>query len=110
MSNKHHCHENLDCSAVKCSRLRTTSSLFSGVHGNYLKPSIASAGFDPDNLPTGDKTLMDFAKKTNEAKAWKDIWSAGQGVGSIDETLPAFDLVMPMEAEYKATKERLGAA
>ena len=86
------------------------SSLSSGVLGNYLKPSVAKAGFDPDNLPEGDKTLMDFAKKDNEAKAWKDIWSAGQGVGSIDETLPTRDLILRMEAEYKATQERLGVA
>ena len=86
------------------------SSLFSGVHGNYLKPSVANAGFDPDDLPQGDKTLMDFAKKSNEAKAWKDIWSAGQGVGSIDETMPAYDLVMRMEAEYLCPAElRLSA-
>ena len=86
------------------------SSLFSGVLGNYLKPSVAKAGFDPDNLPEGDKTLMDFTKKESEAKAWKDIWSAGQGVGSIDETLPTRDLILRMEAEYNATRERLGVA
>ena len=86
------------------------SSLFSGVLGNYLKGSVANAGFDPDNLPEGDKTLMDFAKGDNEAKAWRDIWSAGQGVGSIDETLPARDVILRMEAEYTATQERLGVA
>ena len=86
------------------------SSLFSGVLGNYLKPSVAKAGFDPDDLREGDKTVMDFAKKGIEAKAWRDIWSAGQGVGSIDETLPTRDLVLRMQAEYKATRERLGVA
>ena len=87
------------------------SSLFSGVLGNYLAGSVANAGFDPDNLPQGDKAAMDFGKRDkNEAKAWKDIWSAGQGVGSIDETLPAREIVMRMEAEYAETRRRIGAA
>jgi nitronate monooxygenase len=63
---------------------------------------------DPDNLPSGDKDLMDFAKHDNsDAKAWKDIWGAGQGVGSIDEILPAKDLVMQLEAEYQEARKRL---
>ena len=87
------------------------SSLFSGVLGNYLAGSVANAGFDPDNLPQGDKAAMDFGKRDkNEAKAWKDIWSAGQGVGSIDETLPAREIVMRMQAEYEETRRRIGAA
>ena len=87
------------------------SSLFSGVHGTYLKGSIANAGLDPDNLPEGDKAAMDFGKREkSEAKAWKDIWSAGQGVGSIDEILPARELILRMAAEYDATRRRLGAA
>jgi nitronate monooxygenase len=85
------------------------SSLFSGIHGNYLKESVRNAGFDPDDLPQGDKATMDFSKRDEkDAKAWKDIWSAGQGVGSIDETLPAGDLVMRMQQEYEATRKRLG--
>ncbi|MGB5166696.1 MAG: nitronate monooxygenase family protein [Woeseiaceae bacterium] len=84
------------------------SSLFTGVHGSYLKGSISRAGMDPDNLPTGDKDLMDFAKHdSSDAKAWKDIWGAGQGVGSIDEILPAGDLVMQLEAEYQEARKRL---
>jgi nitronate monooxygenase len=85
------------------------SSLFSGVHGSYLKGSIASAGLDPDNLPEGDKAAMDFSKRDKaEAKAWRDIWSAGQGVGNIDEILPTSDLVLRMAEEYNATRARLG--
>ena len=84
------------------------SSLFSGIHGNYLKGSVAKAGFDPDNLPVGSKDLMDFAKRDKtEAKAWKDIWSAGQGVGSIDEVLPARELVLRLQREYEDTRRRL---
>ena len=84
------------------------SSLFSGVHGSYLKSSVAKAGFDPDKLPDGDKASMDFANAGNpDAKAWKDIWSAGQGVGSIDEILPARDLVLRMEREYLEARQRL---
>lgn len=87
------------------------SSLFSGIHGNYLKGSVARAGFDPDQLPEGSKDLMDFAKREQaEAKAWKDIWSAGQGVGSIDDVIPARELVLRMQQEYEATRKRLAAA
>jgi nitronate monooxygenase len=87
------------------------SSLFSGVLGNYLKGSIASAGMDPDNLPEGDKSTMNFASGDDQdAKAWKDIWSAGQGVGDINEILPAGELVLRMEQEYRDALARLGAA
>jgi nitronate monooxygenase len=86
------------------------SSLFSGVHGSYLKGSIANAGLDPDNLPEGRKDDMDFGSRSDtEAKAWKDIWGAGQGVGTIDEILPAYDLVLRMEKEYRDTLARLKA-
>lgn len=83
------------------------SSLFSGVHGNYLKASIKNIGLDPENLPEGDKNHMDFSSSDIEAKAWRDIWSAGQGVGTIDEILPAYDLVLRMEKEYRQTLARL---
>ena len=60
------------------------SSLFTGVHGNYLKPSIEKAGLDPENLPSADKTKMNFGSGGNtKSKAWKDIWGSGQGIGSI---------------------------
>ncbi len=84
------------------------SSLFSGVLGNYLKGSVANAGFDPDNLPEGDKATMDFKKAQKaDSKAWKDIWGAGQGVGNIDDILPARELVLRMEQEYLDTRQRL---
>ncbi len=74
------------------------TSLFSGIHGSYLKGSIVNVGLDPENLPDGNSDAMDFDKA--DAKAWKDIWSAGQGVGNIDDIPPARDLVMTMEREY----------
>jgi nitronate monooxygenase len=84
------------------------SSLFSGVLGNYLGPSVAGAGFDPANLPEGDTAMMDFSKERKlDAKAWRDIWSAGQGVGNIDEILPTRDLVLLMEKEYIEARARL---
>lgn len=83
------------------------TSLFSGVHGSYLKPSVANNGMDPDNLPEGDKADMDFGKDMGEAKAWRDIWSAGQGVGSIHEILPTATLVERMKSEYDAAQARL---
>ena len=86
------------------------SSLFTGIHGSYLKGSIVNAGMDPDALPEGDKNHMDFSSSDIEAKAWKDIWGAGQGVGTIDEIMPAFDLVLRMEREYRGTLARLNAA
>ena len=87
------------------------SSLFTGVHGSYLKGSVRNAGLDPDNLPEGDKAAMSIDKSDKtEAKAWRDIWGAGQGVGSIDDILPAGDLVMRMEQEYVAARKNLGIA
>lgn len=87
------------------------SSLFTGIHGSYLKGSIANAGMDPDNLPEGSKADMDFAKAGKSgAKAWKDIWGAGQGVGDIDEILPAREIVMKFEREYKDTLAELNAS
>lgn len=87
------------------------SSLFTGVHGSYLKGSVRNAGLDPDNLPEGDKAAMSIDKSDKtEAKAWRDIWGAGQGVGSIDDILPAGDLVMRMEQEYHAARKNLGIA
>lgn len=82
------------------------SSLFTGVHGNYLKPSIAAAGLDPDNLPEADKSSMNFGSGGNtEAKAWKDIWGAGQGLGMIKDSPPTADLVARLKAEFEeATK------
>jgi nitronate monooxygenase len=87
------------------------SSLFTGIHGSYLKGSIANAGLDPDNLPSGSKTDMDFAKASkSDAKAWKDIWGAGQGVGDIDEVSPAREIILRMEQEYQNRLTSLSAA
>ena len=87
------------------------SSYFTGVHGNYLAGSIANAGMDPANLPEAGKEKMDFTAATaTSAKAWKDIWGAGQGVGNIDDVTPAHDIVRRMESEYRAALARLGAA
>jgi len=84
------------------------SSLFTGVHGNYLAPSIRAAGMDPDNLPSADKSTMNFGSGGNtDAKAWKDIWGAGQGTGSIHEVLPAGELVKKLHREYEAAKARM---
>jgi nitronate monooxygenase len=80
---------------------------FTGVHGNYLKKSVAAAGLDPDNLPVADKTSMNFGS-SRPAKAWKDIWGAGQGVGNIRDVLPARELVRRLQAEYQAARTRVG--
>lgn len=82
--------------------------VFTGVHGSYLKGSIENAGLDPDNLPDVDKSAMDFASSAkSDAKAWRDIWGAGQGVGSIDDILPTHELVLRIEAEYRDARARL---
>jgi nitronate monooxygenase len=84
------------------------SNLFTGVHGNYLRPSIINAGMDPDNLPTSDPSAMNFGSGGNtKAKAWKDIWGCGQGIGAVKEVLPAAKLVARLIAEYNAAKARL---
>jgi nitronate monooxygenase len=86
------------------------SSLFTGVHGNYLRASIASAGLDPDNLPEGDPSKMDFDSGGSKAvKAWKDIWGCGQGIGAIDEIASAGQRVARLVAEYRAAKQALTA-
>ena len=81
---------------------------FTGVHGNYLKQSIVAAGLDPDKLPERDKSAMDFG--AGAAKAWKDIWGAGQGVGTIDDVRPAAEIVARMKEEYRAAQAALRAA
>ena len=84
------------------------SSYFSGVLGNYLSESVRKAGFDPEELPEGDLSTMDFAKREeNEVKAWRDIWSAGQGSGSVKDVLPANELILRMEDEYNEARTRL---
>jgi nitronate monooxygenase len=84
------------------------SNLFTGVHGNYLKPSIIAAGMDPDNLPESDPSKMNFGSGGNsDAKAWKDIWGCGQGIGAVKDVLSAQELVDKIEAQYNIAKSRL---
>ncbi|MBN9584747.1 MAG: 2-nitropropane dioxygenase [Afipia sp. 62-7] len=82
------------------------SNLFTGVHGNYLKPSIVAAGMDPDNLPVSDPSKMNFGTdasgERNKPKAWKEIWGSGQGIGSIEKVQPVADLVARLKSEYDA--------
>ena len=87
------------------------SDLFTGVHGNYLAPSVAAAGLDPANLPKGDISTMNFGSGGNSAaKAWKDIWGCGQGIGAVREVVPAAEVVARLKREYAAARARLGLA
>ena len=81
------------------------SNLFTGVHGNYLAPSIRAAGMDPDNLPVSDPSKMNFGG--DKSKAWKDIWGCGQGIGAIDKVQSTADYVAQLRREYVAAKARL---
>ncbi|MEP7006988.1 MAG: nitronate monooxygenase family protein [Sphingomonas bacterium] len=84
------------------------SNLFTGVHGNYLRGSIVAAGMDPDNLPEGDLKTMNFGGgNSSKAKAWKDIWGSGQGIGVIDQIEPVAVRIDRLEREYKAARARL---
>lgn len=83
------------------------SNYFTGVHGNYLKSSIKAAGLDPDHLPEADPSKMDFEAATTGAKAWKDIWGCGQGIGAIKSVQPVSALVGRLESEYHAAKARI---
>ncbi|MFZ5617442.1 MAG: NAD(P)H-dependent flavin oxidoreductase [Pseudomonadota bacterium] len=84
------------------------TNLFTGVHGNYLKPSIVAAGLDPDHLPESDPSKMNFGSGGNTAaKAWKDIWGCGQGIGAIHQRGPAGDYVGRLAAEYAAAKKKI---
>ena len=84
------------------------SNLFTGVHGNYLRGSIVAAGLDPDNLPESDSSAMNFGSGGNtDAKAWTDIWGAGQGVGAIKQRLSVAELVDLLKAQYDEAREDL---
>jgi len=84
------------------------TNLFTGVHGNYLKPSIEAAGMDPDNLPESDPSKMNFGSGgSSKSKAWKDIWGCGQGINGIKEVAPVADLVARLRSEYEAAKQRI---
>ena len=84
------------------------TNLITGVHGNYLKPSLVRAGLDPDQLPTSDASAMNFG--SDKVKAWKDVWGSGQGVGAVKAVVPAAALVDRLDAEYRAARARLGMA
>jgi len=84
------------------------TDLFTGVHGNYLRASVVNAGMDPLNLPKSDPSKMNFGSGGNqEKKAWRDIWSAGQGVGQIDAVTPTREVIAALKAEYGAAKRRI---
>ncbi|MDO9362847.1 MAG: nitronate monooxygenase family protein [Sphingopyxis sp.] len=86
------------------------SNLFTGVHGNYLRQSIVSAGMDPDNLPEGDLKTMNFGSGGNtKVKAWKDIWGSGQGIGPVTAVRPVAEFVAELEAQYLAARRELEA-
>ena len=87
------------------------TNLFTGVHGNYLRSSIEAAGLDPDNLPESDPSKMNFGSGGNsKAKAWKDIWGSGQGIGTVTKSAPVEETVARLEREYIAAKEALAKA
>ena len=86
------------------------SNLFTGVHGNYLRPSIVAAGLDPDDLPVSDPSKMNFGSGGNtKAKAWKDIWGSGQGIGAVRERMSAGAFVDQLEREYHRALDRVAA-
>ena len=85
------------------------SDLFTGIHGNYLRASIVAAGLDPENLPAPGAEAMNF-QSASGAKAWRDIWGSGQGVGAVDAVLPAAELVARLSEEYRAAKARICAS
>jgi len=83
------------------------TNLITGVHGNYLRSSLATAGLDPDNLPASDPSAMNFGG--DKPKAWKDIWGSGQGIGAVDAVVPTAELVARLAREYMAARSRLAA-
>ena len=84
------------------------TNLFTGVHGNYLRPSIEAAGMDPDNLPESDPTKMQFGSgSSSKSKAWKDIWGSGQGIGAIKKIGPASELIERLKQEYSSARQRM---
>lgn len=84
-----------------------TSSLFTGISGNYLKPSVALAGMDPDSLQTAGPEAMSFAKGSSKPKAWKEIWGSGQGIGAVKDIMPVATLIDRLEREYKDARDRV---
>jgi nitronate monooxygenase len=86
------------------------TNLFTGVHGNYLKPSIVNAGLDPDKLPESDPSKMNFGSgSTGKAKAWRDIWGSGQGIGAVKAVVTTAEFVDRLASEYEAARKRVAA-
>ncbi len=85
------------------------TNLFTGVHGNYLRPSIEAAGMDPDNLPESDATKMNFGSNREKPKAWKDIWGCGQGIAAIDAVVSTAELVARWQTEFSKARSELAA-
>jgi len=86
------------------------SNLFTGVHGNYLRASIEASGLDPDHLPESDPTKMDFSQVTgSDAKAWRDIWGSGQGIGAVKEIEPVAARVDQLTRQYAEAKRQLAS-
>jgi nitronate monooxygenase len=85
------------------------SSLFTGVHGNYLKASIRASGLDPDNLPESDPSKMNFGGGEGSKKAWKDIWGSGQGISAVRDVVSAAELIARLEREYNTALERVAS-
>ena len=86
------------------------SSYFTGVKGNYLRGSIIASGLDPDNLPEADPSKMDFGSDPNsEAKAWRDIWGSGQGIGALGTQQSTAELVDALAVQFDAAKQQLSA-
>jgi nitronate monooxygenase len=83
------------------------TDLFTGVHGNYLRASIVGAGLDPENLASSDPSAMKFGSEGSKAKAWRDIWGSGQGIGVIDKVRPAAEYVDLLAEQYAAARARL---
>lgn len=83
------------------------TNLFTGVHGNYLRPSVVAAGLDPDNLPQSNAAAMNFADGSSKPKAWKEIWGSGQGIGAVDAVVPARERVERLIEEYRAARAAL---
>ena len=97
----------VDCSADDI----IYSNLFTGIHGNYLRPSIENAGLDPNNLPVSDPSAMNFGSGGgSDAKAWKDIWGSGQGIGAVKHIGTTADYVAKLKLEYNAAKQRVLSA
>ncbi|HEY6982767.1 nitronate monooxygenase family protein [Reyranella sp.] len=102
--------ENKQCIVESSGEEIVYTNLFTGVHGNYLKRSIAAAGLDPDALPEADKSKMNFGSGGNmKTKAWRDIWGAGQGVGQVHDAPSAGEVVARLKAEYEAARAALFA-